>query len=438
MRHKKVPQKLQNKKIEKAASAPLPHPADAASAENLAGTASHEAAAAAASKRDEQLLRLALGALGEKAAMDAVTERTESTGLDSTSVTTRTASAIGEEVSSIDADSILEESLPRLTSFLDIKAPEVHEPRIGIDIGDVLTSAGKDSLWEVPGAIDAVCAVAEIFGSYNVFLVSRVRLGGRMHRMTKQWLERPNGLLERTCIPADNVEFVSTINGSDGKGTAAARLGLSHFVDNKWECLEAVFADPTGNSSEFVRRFDGILFHFASGGTGRWKPKSPLSTRSKFKPHYCAVSGWSEILRLLRKGTSASLLRDGDEWMSERKRQDPELAEQASLAIAAVSSVSVHRIAVSIEDDVAFGVVNRLLGPSEKNFKYIASESGAKVLLNGKGSPHPQPASLQQEALTVCIRAKTRESLEEAITLVEDLLNDIQAEHREFKDKVGR
>merc|ERR1719201_1758565 len=98
-----------------------------------------------------------------------------------------------------------------------------------------------------------------------------------MHQMTKRWLFKPNGFSERSGILAENVVFVSSINGLDGKGAAASRLGLSHFVDNKSEVLEAVFSDEAGNSAEFVRRFDGILFHFASGGNGRRKPAPPTS-----------------------------------------------------------------------------------------------------------------------------------------------------------------
>lgn len=298
-------------------------------------TSAYDAAAGVAAKRNEQLLRLALAALGERslgemagtssvglmserttsAGLDSTrvaartsslwSERTNSVGLDSASVTTRTSAPCGTGLS-IDEGSSSDGLTSRATSDVElplpeIQAPEVHEPRIGIDIGDVLTVSDKRSMWEVRGAIDAVCLIAELFGARNVFLVSRVRLGGNMHTMTKQCLHKPNGLLEQSKIPADNVVYVSCINGLYGKGVAAKRLGLSHFIDNKEDVLQSVFEDKCGNSGEIVERFDGILFHFASGGTGRWRPKPRLSTSPEFKSHYYAVSGWKALLEILRK-----------------------------------------------------------------------------------------------------------------------------------------
>merc|ERR1712061_115451 len=96
------------------------------------------------------------------------------------------------------------------------------------------------------------------------------------------------------------------------------------------------------------------------------------------------------------------------------------------------SAVSVRRISVGIDEETSFGVVMRLLGRNEENFKSITRESGAKVILNGRGSPHPQPSSLAQNSLTICIRAPSARNLEEAVALVEDLLNDIRKEYDEF------
>jgi len=236
-------------------------------------------------------------------------------------------------------------------------------------------------------------------------------------------------------------------NGLNGKGVAAARLGLSHFVDNRWDVLESVFADKAGNSGDFVRRFDGILFHFASGGAGQWKPKPPHRQSPELRRHYCSVSGWAGVLEHLRGNTSPRSLCHGEEWMLQRRCQGlAQIAEPAGalpvqvrsketgVAVgAATASVFVRRISVGIEEDAAFGVVKRLIGAEGDHFKFIARESGAKVVLNGWGSPHPQPRSFEQEPLTVCIRAKTTASLEKAITLIEDLLSDICQEHQEFR-----
>ena len=57
------------------------------------------------------------------------------------------------------------------------------EPRIGIDIGGVLTREGDpryrgsyeewDSSWEADGALDSVKKIIQVFGVSNTFLVSK-------------------------------------------------------------------------------------------------------------------------------------------------------------------------------------------------------------------------------------------------------------------------
>ena len=174
-----------------------------------------------------------------------------------------------------------------------LKKPEV--PRIGIDIGGVLMDKDR----EVPGSTNAVLVIAKHFGISNVFVVSKARLGGRMHQMSLQWLHRQNGFLRKTGMLPENVVFVRDISGPNGKGVMAKRLGLSHFVDNKWDALQTVFADKAGNSRGLVQSLQGILFHFATGGSGRWKPAVPQDMSSELEPHYYAVSCWAGVLEKL-------------------------------------------------------------------------------------------------------------------------------------------
>lgn len=429
---KREQRKLQNKKLEKLGKA-IDMPEDTPQPRTVLNQDVDDLAVAIAHRKDQQLLRLALAALVVKCnpseaqkCDDALTERTLSTGLQSTF----------SQGSTTDGDSLLDAPWP----------PRAEEPRIGIDIGDVLTSADNHSgtLWDVPGSVEALRAITEIFGSHNVFLVSKVRVGGWMHQRTEEWLHGPRGFLEKVGIPAENVRFVSRIKGRDGKGIAALNLGLSHFVDNKFEVLESIFTDEAGNSREFVQKFDGILFHFASGGTGQWKPRPPQRVCSKLGSHYYAVSGWSAVVHCLRQGTTASLIRDREVWKSERTchnvskidvHADKQLGhsqEAKMIKSVTMPAVLVHRISVGIHEDPHFGVVHRLIGADEENFKYITSTTGAKVILNGQGSPHPQPRTFEQEVLTICIRAKSQESLQEAIALVEELLSEIHQEHHDF------
>jgi len=416
---KKVQRKLQNKRMDKADQVAKDVNHDVQQASSVAATSF-------AAKKNEQMLRLALAALGDKTScLDSLTERTASTGLDSSSLTTRTISLLDETASSAN-ESLLDAS----AASAPLPGSSVHmvqEPRIGIDIGGVLLTADMrrcSTVYDVPGGLDAIRIIVDIFGARNVFLVSKVRLGGRMHKRTQQWLTEPDGFLEKVGISPENVVFVSAINGPEGKGVAAARLGLSHFIDDKSDVLESVFADKAGNSGGSVQQFDGILFHFATGGTGRWKPKAPIGMSRELASHYCPASGWPDVLRVLRRDTSPRLLPEVDELKVERKLE----TRVATLA----PVVLVHRLSVGIEEDEVFGVVRRLTGPKDENFKYISGETGAKLVLNGRGSTHPQANSFNEEALTICIRAKTCGSLEKAVALVEELLHAICMEHQEM------
>jgi len=85
---------------------------------------------------------------------------------------------------------------------------------------------------------------------------------------------------------------------------------------------------------------------------------------------------------------------------------------------------------VGIEDDNAFHVVQRLLGPDGENLEHIADESnGAKVWICGQGSRPTEAASVGDSGpLQICISATCRSSFREASALVKDLL---QATHED-------
>lgn len=242
-----------------------------------------------------------------------------------------------------------------------------------------------------------------------------------MHKKTNQWLQGSN-FFKKTGVLADNVVFVSAVNGPDGKGAAAARLGLSHFVDDKWEVLQSVFSDEAGNSGDLVRRFNGVLFHFASGGLGRWRPRPPHGTASELKSCYCAVQCWSEVLDRLRQDARGQGRQAG---LQETKPGD---------AVALTRQTN-----VGIQQNVSFGVVERLTGPGNENFKFITRYSGgAHVYLHGRGSQ--DQSGLKQEpldTLAVCISGRTLEIVDEASAMVEDLLGDIRLEYCEFAKAQG-
>lgn len=364
-------------------------------------------------RRKEQLLRLALGALGntslfhleeledpDKALADILSETTATHSLCSAQLSI-------DEDSSSEATSLLERSVSQ------VLRTDIQPPRIGIDIGNVLLKAGKD----VRGSCRALRAILKFFGVDNVFLVSKVRENSKMHVATKEWLHGPHGFLERTGLPSKNVRFVSEIDGPDGKGAAADMLGLSHFVDDRWEVLQAVFADKAGNSGDLVRRHRGTLFHFACGS----KPTRPEMS-SEMESHYCVVAGWSDVLESLGIPDS--------EAKSESVAIESQTTPIHTATRFAPVSMVVHEIDVGIEEDVHFGICKRLLGNNGENFKNISSSTGVKLLLQGKGSPQPQPQSLKNERLRVCIRAKPNDDLRGATESVEALINDLRKEYQ--------
>jgi len=218
-------------------------------------------------------------------------------------------------------------------------------------------------------------------------------------------------------------------------------LGLSHFIDDKWEVLQSVLEDKAGNSGDLVRRFKGILMHFARNGLGHCKPKLPSDMSAELRSHYLGVSGWTDAVACLRKEMLAGADVKGEEQLSWRVCQSCPHDDVSSCSQKTSSAVAkaklLHRISVEIDEDAAFGVVGRLTGAEKENFKYIESSSGAKLILNGKGSTDPQPNSSKLDPLSVCIRATSSESLDEATRLVEDLLKDVRKDHRKFKQHIS-
>jgi len=198
-----------------------------------------------------------------------------------------------------------------------VEAPVGEEPRIGIDIGGVITRDGDPDAtimgsqwnfdWEAPGALNAVERIVKVFGGDNVFLVSKVKPGGAMQRRTEQWLHETMRFCEFTGLPRENIVYCAEMNGPNGKGVVAQRLGLSHFVDDKVACLEAVFHDSAGNSGHLIERFQGLLFHFAKGGAGG-PPECDLSyVAPMMRRYYKTVASWQEVLEQLHLKLPARL-----------------------------------------------------------------------------------------------------------------------------------
>lgn len=179
------------------------------------------------------------------------------------------------------------------------------DSRIGVDVGGVLTKNPTDvpdhKRWEeqvdyaAPGALEGVKRLVQLFGPNNVHIVSKVHLGGSMQHKVEHWLHDTCMVCQRTGLRKDNIHFCESRSGPDGKGKVAQQLRLSHFVDDNFEVLESVFADPCGNSGDEVRRKRGRLFHFARGGSGDDLPLA-RDLSNAMRPYYRSVTGWPNLL----------------------------------------------------------------------------------------------------------------------------------------------
>ena len=99
------------------------------------------------------------------------------------------------------------------------------------------------------------------------------------------------GLLRDDALLRSNILFVPHRDGPRGKGALARQLGISHFVDDREECLQSVLEDPYGNCAEHITRHSGVLYHFLGGQAGR-----PVEPANCAPPEYHAVWNWSELL----------------------------------------------------------------------------------------------------------------------------------------------
>lgn len=107
-----------------------------------------------------------------------------------------------------------------------------REPRLGIDIGGVLSPMAEDVATSapLPGAIEALARLEARFGPRR-YLVSKA--GPHVERKTLRWLAELD-FFGRTGIPRRNVVFCR--ERSD-KAPICERLRITRFMDDRLEIL---------------------------------------------------------------------------------------------------------------------------------------------------------------------------------------------------------
>jgi hypothetical protein len=323
----------------------------------------------------------------------------------STALTGRTYSLHSDTAScadsiSLDGDFSRFDFLGGVPTWELCRAPPGVERRIGVDLGGVVFEQ-RATGW-VRKALDGVRGLVRIFGADNVFIVSKVQLHGSMHNACRRELTRQGGFLEKSGVLLENVVFVPTVSGAYGKGAVSARLGLTHFVDDRVDVLKSICSDEAGNSGDLVRRFDGRLFHFEHGGRGTHTPSQRSEMPVDFRDHYHPVSGWPELLACFGKTG------DYDQV-------------QPLSTVFTKSVVEEHRIPIGADGDAASRVISLLRRGSAE----IEDSTSVRILIRGKGSPQPQPATEEQGPLSIVVRTRLGGSLDLAVSQIESLLRDV-------------
>ena len=126
----------------------------------------------------------------------------------------------------------------------------VRPPRLGIDIGRVITNGpahprGGDTAFfegdeatmlatpEVDGAVESIARLMRLLDG-RVWLVSKC--GPRVQARTLRWLDA-HDFYQRTRLPRDHVRFCLT---RPDKRAHCLELGLTHFVDDHPEVHDAI------------------------------------------------------------------------------------------------------------------------------------------------------------------------------------------------------
>jgi len=98
------------------------------------------------------------------------------------------------------------------------------------------------------------------------------------------------------------------------------------------------------------------------------------------------------------------------------------------------------RFLIGIENDKEFQVVRRIIGAKGTNMKRIVRQTEAKLRLRGVGSGYFEGAGHREssEPLQLCVSCTSPEGYRTAVRLVEELLENVYGEYRQFCRDNGR
>lgn len=170
----------------------------------------------------------------------------------------------------------------------------------GTDFGDVIAAAhnqgaekipmSKDPNYlnrpAIPGAFESIKRLVELFGPDNAYIVSRCSKEGEQKIMS--WLYYKS-FWELTGMKRENIRFC---RNRHEKGPICAELGITHFVDDRLECLVAMETVKFRSRLSSEPADVSMASLPAENGGKLYSPHSSKNHHMIFEhPH------WSEIVR---------------------------------------------------------------------------------------------------------------------------------------------
>lgn len=203
---------------------------------------------------------------------------------------------------------------------------------------------------------------------------------------------------------------------------------ISEVLD---ELVQSAFVTPVSTPRWFCSAASTPRWFCSATSQASGTPRSLATGGLEERTLSVESEGWTQV-STLRKKTRGAATHD----------QEPCRCNESVNALGARPNRAVYskRHDIGIEDDDAFLVVRRLLGPYGENLKHISEASqGAKVWICGQDSHRTRGADVREVGpLKICIRATSQSSLREASALVQDLLQSTREDYNRFWSRRAR
>jgi hypothetical protein len=131
-------------------------------------------------------------------------------------------------------------------TFQEATNNDAREPRLGVDIGRVIIAGDGPDTSFVGGSEEDAMRAPAIAGAFEALTRLRARFegrvwliskcGARVQARTRQWLAARR-FFETTGIAAENLVFCVS---RPEKAPICAGLGITAFVDDRWDVLSAM------------------------------------------------------------------------------------------------------------------------------------------------------------------------------------------------------